>query len=172
MHGTIARMQRFASTPFRAFVILAGIFLVVGWLMGYLRSLDESLGVRLPAWVQIPGIVAIVSGATLGLTCGVMLSTRGIGTLGGEESFMPKEFLASGPFRFVRNPMSLGAVVLLAGFALWHRSTLGLGLAVAAFLAFHLVAVYVEEPGLERRFGASYRKYQQNVRRWVPRITR
>src|SRR5262249_46532737 len=149
MKDTIARMQRFASTPFRAVVILTAIFLVVGWLTGYLRPLDDSLGLELPVWVQVPGIVAVVAGAALGLSCGAMVSARGVGTLGGEESFMPREFVATGPFRFVRNPMSLGGVVLMTGFALLHRSTFGLGLAAALFLAFHLVAVYLEEPGLE-----------------------
>jgi protein-S-isoprenylcysteine O-methyltransferase Ste14 len=29
--------------------------------------------------------------------------------------------------------------------------------------------VYVEEPGLEKRFGESYREYKRNVPRWIPR---
>src|SRR5262245_42082254 len=164
-------LMAFASTPFRAVVVISAILIVIGWLMGYLRPLDASLGVELPAWAQIPGIVAGVAGAALGLTCGAMLSTRGIGTLGGEQWFMPREFVASGPFRFVRNPMSLGGVVLLTGIALWHRSAFGLGFAAAMFLVTHLVAVYMEEPGLEKRFGDSYREYRRNVRRWLPRIT-
>jgi protein-S-isoprenylcysteine O-methyltransferase Ste14 len=164
-------MQRFASTPFRAVVILAAILFVIGWLTGYLRPLDASLGVELPAWVQVPGIVAVVAGATLVLIIGARLSTCGIGTLGGEEWFMPREFVATGPFRFVRNPMSLGGAFFLTGIALWHRSAFGLGLAVALFLVFHLVVVYLEEPGLEKRFGDSYREYRGNVRRYVPRIT-
>jgi protein-S-isoprenylcysteine O-methyltransferase Ste14 len=116
-------------------------------------------------------MVAVVAGAALVLICGAMLSTRGIGTLGGEEWFMPREFVATGPFRFVRNPMSLGGVVLMTGIALWHRSAFGLGLAAALFLVVHLVVVYLEEPGLEKRFGDSYRDYRRNVHRWVPRIT-
>src|SRR5262245_48287516 len=164
-------MMAFASTPFRAVVIVAAILFVIGWLMGYLRLLDASLGVELPTWVQVPGLVAVVAGATLVLICGAMLSTRGIGTLGGEEWFMPREFVATGPFRFVRNPMSLGGVVLLTGIALWHRSAFGLGLAAAAFLVARLVVVYLEEPGLEKRFGDSYREYRRNVRRWLPRFT-
>ena len=164
-------MTTFASTPFRAVVIVSAILLVIGWLMKYLRLLDASLGVELPAWVQIPGIVTVVAGAALALTCGGMLSTRGIGTLGGEEWFMPREFVATGPFRFVRNPMSVGALVLLIGMALWHRSAFGLGFAAAMFLVNHLVVVHVEEPGLEKRFGGSYREYRRNVRRWLPRIT-
>ena len=126
---TIRRMQRFVSTPFRAVVIITAILLVVGWLTGYLRPLDAFLGVELPVWVQVPGLVAVVAGGALGLTCGAMLSTRGIGTLGGEEWFMPREFVATGPFRFVRNPMSLGGLVMLTGIALWYRSAFGLGFA-------------------------------------------
>jgi protein-S-isoprenylcysteine O-methyltransferase Ste14 len=99
-----------------------------------------------------------------------MLSTRGIGTLGGEEWFMPRVFVATGPFRFVRNPMSLGGVMMLVGIALWWRSTLGLCVAAAEFVVNHLVMVCVEEPGLEKRFGDSYREYRRNVRRWLPRI--
>jgi protein-S-isoprenylcysteine O-methyltransferase Ste14 len=163
------QMFTFASTPFRAAIIVTAIWLAVGWLTGYLRPLDASLGVELPAWVQVPGIVAVVAGAALVLTCGVMLSTRGIGTLRGEERFMPREFVATGPFRFVRNPMSLGAVILMVGIALWHRSTLALGLAAGLFVLFHAVVVCVEEPGLEKRFGDSYREYKRQVPRWFPR---
>src|SRR5262245_47644628 len=148
---TIRRMQRFASSPFRAVVAVTAVMLVFGWLIRSLRPLDASFGMELPGWVQVPGIVAVVAGAALGLTCGAMLSMRGIGTLSGEEWFMPREFLASGPFRFVRNPMSIGGVVLLAGSALCYRSTFALGVAAAVFLVAHLIAVYVAEPGLEQR---------------------
>jgi protein-S-isoprenylcysteine O-methyltransferase Ste14 len=100
----------------------------------------------------------------------MILSTRGIGTLRGEEWFMPREFVATGPFRFVRNPMSLGGAVLMTGIALTHRSTLALVLAAALFVVFHLVVVFLEEPGLEKRFGESYREYRRHVRRWLPRL--
>ena len=163
-------MPRVFTIAWKVAIVIA-VWLAVGWLTGYLRPLDVSLGVELPAWVQIPGIVAVVAGAALVLICGVMLSTSGIGTLRGEEWFMPREFVATGPFRFVRNPMSLGGAVLMTGIALWHQSALGLGLPVALFLVFHLVVVYKEEPGLEKRFGDSYREYRRNVPRWVPRIT-
>jgi protein-S-isoprenylcysteine O-methyltransferase Ste14 len=162
-------LTAFASTPFRAVIIIGAILLVLGWLTGYLRLLDASIGVELPEWVQVPGIVAVVAGALLGLICGALLSTRGIGTLGGEEWFMPREFVATGPFRFVRNPMSLGGVVFMLGIALWHRSALALGLAAGFFVLSHAIVVYIEEPGLEKRFGASYREYRRHVRRWFPR---
>jgi protein-S-isoprenylcysteine O-methyltransferase Ste14 len=149
---------------------VTAIWIAIGWLMRYLRPLDASLGAVLPAWVQIPGIVAVVVGASLVLNCGVKLSTCGIGTLGGEEWFMPRQFVATGPFRFVRNPMSLGGEVLMTGIALCHRSAVGIGLAAGLFLVMHLVVLYLEEPGLEKRFGDSYRTYRRNVPRWIPRV--
>jgi hypothetical protein len=41
-----------------------------------------------------------------------MLSNVGIGTLSGQERLLPVKFLATGPFRFVRNPMSLAGTIL------------------------------------------------------------
>jgi protein-S-isoprenylcysteine O-methyltransferase Ste14 len=163
-------MPRVFAIAWKVAIVIA-VWLTIGWLTSYLRPLDAWLRLELPAWVQIPGAISVVAGAALELICGVMLSTRGIGTLRGEEWFMPREFVATGPFQFVRNPMSLGGAVLMTGIALWHQSTLALALAVALFLVFHLVVVYQEEPGLEKRFGDSYREYQRNVPRWVPRIT-
>jgi hypothetical protein len=76
----------FASARFRAVVFVSAIWLTIGWLMGYLRPLDASLGVKLPAWVQVPGIVAVAAGAALVLTCGVLLSTYCLETANGEET--------------------------------------------------------------------------------------
>jgi protein-S-isoprenylcysteine O-methyltransferase Ste14 len=150
-------------------LIVIAITLAIGWLVGYLRPLDASLGTELPAWVQVLRMAAILVGAAGVLWCGVMLSGVGICTLPGKERLLPVEFLATGPFRFARNPMSLAGVILMAGIALWHRSTLGLAVAAGLFVLFHLVIVYVEEPGLEKRFGEGYRAYKRHVPRWVPR---
>jgi protein-S-isoprenylcysteine O-methyltransferase Ste14 len=161
----------FVSTPLRAVVAITAIGSAFVWLTGFLRPLDVSLRLELPAWVLLPGTVAIVVGGALVLWCGALLSRCGLGTLKGEEWFMPQEFVATGPFRYVRNPMSLGAMVLFVGTALFHRSCLCLGVAAAMFGVFQFVIVCMEEPGLNKRFGDSYREYCRNVSRWVPRLT-
>ena len=101
------------------------------------------------------------------LACGGSLSTRGILSMPGER-LLPQEFVAFGPFRIVRNPMSLGFVILMLGLGLYASSLSILVFASALFLFLHLVVVYVEEPGLEKRFGETYREYKRSVHRWLP----
>jgi protein-S-isoprenylcysteine O-methyltransferase Ste14 len=67
----------------------------------------------------------------------------------------PTDFVASGPIRYRRNPMSLGAVAVFVGLSLTEQSVSILFFSLLPFLTFHLLAVYVEEPGLEKRFGSA-----------------
>jgi protein-S-isoprenylcysteine O-methyltransferase Ste14 len=112
----------------------------------------------------------LIFGGVLVLTCGGILSTRGIYETPGDRLF-PKEFVAFGPFRYLRNPMSLGGVILMTGLGLYESSGCILLLAAVLFLFFHWLVVYLEEPGLERRFGDSYRDYKRSVNRWLPKFT-
>jgi hypothetical protein len=99
-------MRQVFAIAWKTLIVLA-VWLAIGWLVGRLRPLDAALGVELPAWARAPGVVALVAGGAGVLACGAMLNTRGIGTLRGADRLLPRDFLAAGPFRFVRNPMSL-----------------------------------------------------------------
>jgi protein-S-isoprenylcysteine O-methyltransferase Ste14 len=80
----------------------------------------------------------------------------------------PKRLVVRGLYRYVRNPMYLGVWLVLAGWTAFSRSgqLLLYGLAVAVLS--HLFVVFVEEPLLGHRFGASYEAYRRAVRRWLP----
>ena len=105
-------------------------------------------------------------GAALALACGAAFVVAGRGTPAPFDP--PRELVPVGPYRFVRNPMYVGAAALLMGFGLFERSLAILALAVAGLILAHLFVVFAEEPGLERRFGDSYRSYKASVRRWIP----
>lgn len=141
---------------------------LVGCCALYLRRFDSHFLIVWPLWTRAPGLILLVTGGLLVLLCGGILSTRGI--LSSEDWLFPKEFVALGPFRYLRNPMSLGAVVLMIGLGLYERSVSILLFACALFLLLHLVVVYVEEPGLATRFGPSYEAYKRSVNRWVPKM--
>jgi hypothetical protein len=72
----------------------------------------------------------------------------------------------------VRNPMYLGALLVLAGFGLWHASLSMVLLALPALALAHLFVVFYEEPTLRRRFGMAYVAYLALVNRWVPKLPR
>ena len=83
----------------------------------------------------------------------------------------PRRLVVRGPYRYVRNPMISGIIFVLFGTALVMRSTPHVRWAVV-FLAINCVYIpLVEEPMLEARFGADYRRYCQHVGRLLPRFS-
>jgi protein-S-isoprenylcysteine O-methyltransferase Ste14 len=146
-----------------------GVGVLSGCLALWLRSFDPGLGLELPTWTLAPGALLLVGGVALVLASTVRLLSAGLARSRGREYFWPKEFVAVGPFRYIRNPMALGAVMYLVGLGLLLRSASVLALAALGFAVLHLFVVFVEEPGLTKRFGQSYLAYKRQVPRWVPR---
>jgi protein-S-isoprenylcysteine O-methyltransferase Ste14 len=142
---------------------VAAAVLFVGWAALRLRVLDGVIGMRLPEWLKPAGIAMLFVGAVVVLLCGGMLSTPGV---------VPTEFVVRGLFRYVRNPMSLGAVTMMLGLGLFCRSISILLFSALLFLFIHIFVVFIEEPGLARRFGGSYLQYKLSVNRWLPTLRR
>ena len=74
--------------------------------------------------------------------------------------------VATGPFRFTRNPMYLSLLVLYVGATFAFRLPWALVLLVPVFLALHFGVIIPEEQYLEATFGEPYRSYRRRVRRW------
>jgi protein-S-isoprenylcysteine O-methyltransferase Ste14 len=83
----------------------------------------------------------------------------------------PQRILTQGPYRYVRNPMYLGHLILLAGLAVTFRSVFALLLLAARAVWFHR-RVLEDEARLEALFGAPYNAYRARVKRWIPLLTR
>jgi protein-S-isoprenylcysteine O-methyltransferase Ste14 len=82
----------------------------------------------------------------------------------------PKELVATGFYRYVRNPMYVGILAILLGHFLWFGYWGLLIYSAAVFTAFHLFVTGYEEPNLIEKFGSSYEDYCKSVPRWIPRI--
>ena len=136
------------------------------------RNPDWNVGWSLPApWSALP----VISACAL-FALGLLLMARTIalfhgvggGTLAPFDS--PRRLVVRGVYRHVRNPMISGVALMLAGEALlWRSGVLALWLG-AFVLINHTYFLLSEEPGMERRFGESYRVYRAHVPRWIPRI--
>jgi len=106
-------------------------------------------------------------GGILVITCAAIFVLRGRGTPAIFDP--PKEFVALGPYKFVRNPMYIGGFILLVGFGLYQNSASILLLSLLLALLIHLFVLAIEEQGLEKRFGRSYLEYKKSVNRWIPK---
>ena len=114
------------------------------------------------------GIVLILVGFALFTWCVALFARVGKGTLAPWDP--TRRLVAVGPYRFVRNPMISGVAMLLVGQALFWGSSAVAAWACVFVLINHVYFVLSEEPGLEARYGNSYRVYKANVPRWVPRF--
>jgi protein-S-isoprenylcysteine O-methyltransferase Ste14 len=82
----------------------------------------------------------------------------------------PKELVVTGFYRYVRNPIYVGVVLLFLGHFLWFGYWSLLLYTVLSFIGVHLFVIFYEEPKLKATFGALYEKYLDTVPRWIPRF--
>ena len=82
----------------------------------------------------------------------------------------PKELVITGPYRFVRNPIYVGVLLIFLGHFLWSGYIALLDYAIAAFIGVHILVVLYEERALKEKFGAAYTDYLKRVPRWIPRF--
>jgi len=154
----------------RALVYATGFVLLWGWLAYQAHLQDYRLGVWLPEWMAAPGVLLMIVGAMLVLACIATFVVRGRGTPAPFDA--PRKFVASGPYRWVRNPMYIGGFTVLLGYALCAGSLGALAVAFAMLGLVHLFVIFYEEPTLDRQFGESYEAYRRTTRRWLPRRPR
>ena len=72
-----------------------------------------------------------------------------------------------GPFRFSRNPIYLGMILLQVGIGIWADSLWFLVMAVLTAVLLTWGVIIREERYLERKFGETYVGYKAHVRRWI-----
>jgi len=76
-------------------------------------------------------------------------------------------FVSSGLYRFTRNPMYLGMVLVQLGVACFAQSIGGLLSVPLAILLIDRFVIAREERHLRATFGEQYSQYCQRVRRWI-----
>ena len=152
---------------------LAWTILLPGMVAGYIpwRYFDVSEA-RID-WANPRHLVALLLlglGASLLLACIWEFARRGRGTLSPVSP--TKELVVSALYRHVRNPMYLSVALMLTGELLLAPSRDLLVYAAGIILLFNLAVIFWEEPILRRKFGESYRRYTEQVPRWIPRVQR
>lgn len=113
------------------------------------------------------GVAFIVTGVVLLTVCIVEFARTGRGTLSPLDP--PRQLVARGIYRYVRNPMYVSVSAIVLGEWLLVRSA-AMGVYWLTWLVCaNLFVIAYEEPALHRRFGASYDEYRRQVGRWIPK---
>ncbi len=148
------------ATLFVALVLVFVPAQVLTW-----SGITRPAGMGLP---QVAGMAVGLAGAAFALWCVLTFALVGKGTPAPFDP--PRRLVVRGPYRWVRNPMYLGAGTALGGAALFYQSPHLLGYTALFFVVTHLFVIWYEEPTLRRLFGEEYDSYCRRVRRWRPRL--
>ncbi len=171
--GALSQVLQRIPLPVRTvvyyFSFLAFILVLVPWLAHVLgrRFLPWQLEI---GWVRVGGGVVFGIFYLLYTGSSLVLVRRGRGAY--VEFDPPKDFVATGPFRWCRNPIAACVLGMIFGEALAFSSTGIFILFMVGLPLAHLQVVLLEEPLLVTRFGQTYLDYRARVPRWIPRRPR
>lgn len=157
----------------KAILILPGFALVYApavilWLTG--SGQREAWIAGGDRYVLMFGVLLLVIGLALMVwTMRLFSQARSGGTI---APWIPvADFIVTGPYRYMRNPMLSGVNLVLAAESLLLQSV-PLLIWLIFFVCLNTVFfIWREEPELEQRYGARYVRYKQAVPRWLPRLS-
>ena len=146
----------------RSFVLPVFVLLLVPWAIHEWIEPMQFLN----AFAFAAGILFLLTGLSFLAWCNVLFVVYGEGTLAPWDA--TKKLVVLGPYRYVRNPMIVAVITTLWGETLIFGSFFILGWSLLFWLINHLYFVFKEEPQLEQKFSEAYRRYKEQVPRWIP----
>lgn len=114
---------------------------------------------------RLSGVVIAIFGTGVLLACVRAFHVRGRGTLAPWDP--PQRLVRTGLYRYSRNPMYVGVLLVLLGWATaWQVRALWIYFG-AMCIIFHLRVVLGEEPWLSAAHGDEWARYRRMVPRWI-----
>ena len=134
-------------------------------LMWAIAALLPSLRVDVPHAGLIAGICAALGVAIGG--AGLIAFRRARTTVNPLHPEAASSLVTSGIYRWTRNPMYLGALPLLAGWAVYLQHPVALLVVPLVMLYLTRFQIIPEERALSAKFGGQFDAYRGRVRRWL-----
>ena len=143
------------------------IILLLAGAMSLATDLSPQLALPLPlhaSWgaASLCGLLSLLLGGW------ALFSFRRAGTtVDPRHPEKTRQLVTAGIYRLSRNPMYLALLLLLLAWGLLLANALALLGVPLCFFYLDRLTIRYEEHHLQRKFGASYRAYQQRTRRWI-----
>lgn len=146
-------------------VLVPPPFIYLGYLLGAL-AVNWALPITTPASLilEVVGGILVVVGVGLAVWAFSMMFKAHTTP----DSRQPTTALVtSGPYRFTRNPIYLGFLLIYLGFTVYAGTYWGLLLSPFLIATVTRSLIRPEEVYLDGKFHDSYKEYSARVRRWV-----
>ena len=141
------------------------VTVAVAGLMGLVATLLPTLAFAVPGQAVVTSL--LVAAGMVIVLAGLVRFRRAATTVNPMRPDDASSLVVSGIYRVTRNPMYLGMLLILAGWAVWLAhplSLLGLPLFVVYMNRFQIRS---EEQALRARFPEAFDAYARTVRRWL-----
>ena len=133
--------------------------------MWFARPYASSLDLVIP-WRPAFAIALVILGIALALA-GVLAFRKAKTTVNPTKPEATSTVVATGIYRFTRNPMYLGMLMVLVGCAVFLANAISFLLLSLFVLYMNRFQIGPEERVLSEHFGSEYSSYMQSVRRWL-----
>lgn len=132
-----------------------------------MAALAYVVPATVPVPAKLPVAVTLVVAGVLVALAGVLAFRRQTTTVNPFTPEQSSSLVATGIYRFSRNPMYLGLLLALVGWSV-YLANWATALLLPAFVAYlNRFQIQPEERALTQRFGPQFVAYSRSVRRWL-----
>lgn len=133
--------------------------------MWALSQMSPDVSIAIPAAGWLASLVALAGVMIAGL--GVLAFRTAGTTVDPRVPEQSESLVVSGVYRYSRNPMYVGFLLVLCAWGLWLGNLPALLFLPAFVLYMNRFQIVPEERFMADKFGEDYTRYCANVRRWV-----
>jgi len=172
----ITENKKLSRKKKRIYVLIgSGIYVMIMLpIIGIFVSMAMDNLLNLPKIIPIPynfvvALMILIVGLFWAIWANIEIYKRGNGSPVPFKDTHTLNVVRSGPYKYTRNPMIFGYVLIWIGLGILINSfflTVGFSLIILILLI--LVVMLWEERNLEKRFGNDYLEYKKNVSFIIP----
>ena len=148
----------------RALLAFLMVPVVVAGIVPFMLSLYDPF----TGYGNLAGLLMLGIGLVILVWCVRDFYVSGKGTLAPWDP--PRNLVTVGLYRYVRNPMYVGVLLILSGWVIVTASPIVGGFSLFMLIAFYFRVKIHEEPWAEKNFGAEWLDYKNKVPGWLPQL--
>jgi len=142
-------------------VVLTAFVIIMRYVALFFSSLTLGLDLHfsVPVLVSLSGLFLIFISSITFYRCGTTLNPL--------KPQLTSTLVTSGPYRYSRNPIYIGLVLMLAGWGFYLQNLASLFCVLIFVLYINRFQIIPEEESLAQKFGIEFEIYKSNVNRWL-----